>query len=368
MRIEKITDKEGIYLLSLFLMGSTLIIGIGGKAENDAWIAGIAGIILALPVLLIYCRMLSLMPGKDLFEILEFAFGKLVGKVAGLFYVWYAFHLGAAVLRNFGEFINTVAMPETPILVPMLFLGMCCVANARSGVEVMGRISTFLLPIVVIILIVVQLLGVPMMEFDNIYPILGQGIRPVLNGAFSTFSFPFAESVLLLGVFFSLKSSKAPYKVYFLGFLLAGFFIVALTVRNIMILGDLREAMYFPSYLAVSRISIGEFLQRIEVTVSFTFVSASFTKISICMYVASKGVERILKLDNYKYIVIQTGLLMVFLSYIIYDSIMEMNRWAFDIYPYYAFPFQVIIPLILWIITEIKAKKRQGKKIRQAGA
>jgi spore germination protein KB len=36
-----------------------------------------------------------------------------------------------------------------------------------------------------------------------------------------------------------------------------------------------------------------------------------------------------------------------------------MLEWANKIYKFYAFPFQVILPIIVWIAAEIKVKKTQ---------
>lgn len=365
MRKEQITDKEGTYLVAIFIMGSTLILGIGGEAGNAAWIAAVVGLLMVVPMILIYSRLLFLFHGKDLFEILESILGRMLGKMIALLFVWYAFHLGALVIRNFGEFINTVSMPETPILVPMLFLGISCIANARSGVEVIGRMSTYLLPIVVVIIVLVQILAIPQLEMDNLRPILEQGITPVLQGGFAAFTFPFAESILFMGVFNSLKNKKTIFKVYSFGILFAGTIIVMLTIRNIVVLGDLREKLYFPSHVAVSRIAIGNFIQRMEVTVAFVFIVGAFVKSSVCLYVSSKGIAKIFNLHNYRSVVIQLGLLMIYFSYIVFDSIMDMKPWAFKVYPYYALPFQVILPIIIWIIAEIKNKKsvKRGKTI-----
>jgi spore germination protein KB len=43
---------------------------------------------------------------------------------------------------------------------------------------------------------------------------------------------------------------------------------------------------------------------------------------------------------------------------------MEMQEWAFKVYRYYAFPFQVILPVMIWIFAEIKARK-QKKRVNQ---
>ncbi|MDF2989052.1 MAG: spore gernimation protein, partial [Eubacterium sp.] len=352
---ERLSDKEAICIIITFILGSSLILGIGGDSKNDAWIAGLLSLILFLPMLLIYSRLLSLFPDKDLFDILNIVFGKVIGKITAVIYIWYAFHLGALVLRNFGEFINTVAMPETPLMVPLICLQIVCVTGVCLGLEVVGRITTYFLPLILFILLLVQLLAIPQLHFNYLKPILGNGIGPVLKGAFSTFSFPFAETVLFLGVFSSLKTKKSPIKIYLLGTLISAFVIINITIRNIAVLGNMLGSFYFPSYEAVSRINIGDFIQRIEVTVSIVFIFGAFIKAAICLMVACKGIGKVLNLKDYRSVTIQTGLLMAYFSYIVYDNIMDMKYWAFMVYEYYAFPMQVIIPLIVWILAEIKS-------------
>jgi spore germination protein KB len=38
---------------------------------------------------------------------------------------------------------------------------------------------------------------------------------------------------------------------------------------------------------------------------------------------------------------------------------MDMKFWAFKVYPYYAFPMQVILPIIVWVFAEIKVRKNK---------
>ncbi len=354
---ERLSDKEAICILITFIMGTTLILGIGGDAKNDAWISGMLSLIMYLPMLLIYSRLLSLYQDKDLFDILIIVFGKVFGRIVAVIYIWYAFHLGALVLRNFGEFINTVAMPETPLLVPIICLQIVCITGVCLGLEVVGRITTYFLPLLFFIILLVQLLGIPQLHFNYLKPVLGNGIVPVIKGAFSTFAFPFAETVLFLGLFSSLETKKSPKKIYLLGTLISAFVIINISIRNITVLGNMRDSFYFPSYEAVSRINIGDFIQRIEVTVSMVFIFGAFIKTAVCLMVTCKGIGKVLNLKDYRSIAIQTGLIMAYFAYSIYDNIMDMKYWAFKVYEYYAFPMQVIIPVILWVLAEIKSKK-----------
>jgi spore germination protein KB len=365
MEKEFVNDKEAICLLISFIIGSSLILGTSGQAENDSWIAAIFGIAMAVPMVLAYARIMSLYQGQDLFDILIALLGKAAGRIVGALYIIYALHLGALVLRNFGEFMKIEALPETPLFISMFCLGIVSIIAVRLGIEVMARTCTFFLPIVFFILFVVELLTISQFHISYLKPVFGNGLIPILQGSFSAFSFPFAETVLFIGIFSSLRTKQSPYKVFRWGFLIAGFTLVAVIVRNIGVLGNMRGSFYFPSYEAVSKIKIGDFLQRIEVTVSFVFFFGVFIKSSVCLLAASKGISKIFNLKDYRSIVIQTGLLMIYFAYIVYDNSMQMNYWAIKVYPYYAFPFQVVIPLIVWIFAEIKARKGQGNNTNQ---
>jgi spore germination protein KB len=353
---EFITDKEAICLFIAFVIGSSLVIS-GGGAKNDSWIAIIVGIAMSVPVLAIYARMVSLFPGQNLYDILITVFGKFVGSIVTVIYSIYAFHLGALVLRNFGEFIKIVAMPETPLIVSLFCMGLLSIVAARLGIEVLARTSTYFLPIVFVILFIVQLLAIPKIHMEYLKPVLGNGIRPVLTAGFATFSFPFCETVLFICLFSSLKTKKSPFKVYKLGVLITAFIFIIIAIRNIGVLGNTLASFYFPSYEAVRRIKIGDFLQRIEVTVSFALFIGVLFKSSVCLLAAAKGASKLFKLNDYKSAVIQVGLMMIYFAYIIYDNSMQMKYWAFKVYPYYAFPVQVIIPVILWIFAEVKIRK-----------
>jgi spore germination protein KB len=35
-----------------------------------------------------------------------------------------------------------------------------------------------------------------------------------------------------------------------------------------------------------------------------------------------------------------------------------MFEWAFKVWPYYALPFEVILPIIIWIFIEIKERMK----------
>jgi spore germination protein KB len=85
--------------------------------------------------------------------------------------------------------MNIVAMPETPMFVSLCFLGLACIIAARLGIEVLSRTCAYFIPLLIFILIVTQFLAMSQVHLNYIKPILGNGLTPVLKGAFQLFHF-----------------------------------------------------------------------------------------------------------------------------------------------------------------------------------
>ena len=357
---EIITQKQGIVMMVTFILGSTLVLGAGGEAKQDIWIAFFVAMLLVIPVLFIYARLLSIFPEKSLFDILEHVFGKVLGRIAALPFIWFAFHLGSLVIRNFTEFITIVSIPETPQYIIAVFGIFLCIWAVKAGIEVIARWTSIVLPVIIFTILVVTLLLAPYYEFKNLKPVLYDGFKPVFDSGFSLFAFPFAETLIFTTVLNNLQSKSSQYKVYYWSLLIGGSIILLVAVRSILALGAANVSiLYFSSYASVRLIEIGDFLQRIEISVTVVFLFGGFVKASLCLYAASCGMAKVLNIANYRQIVAPVGLLMMILSIIIYHSTIEMFEWAEKIYKYYAIPFEIVLPLIILIAAEIKVRSKK---------
>ncbi|WZL72584.1 endospore germination permease [Clostridiaceae bacterium 35-E11] len=361
---EVISDKQGIALLTLFILGSSIVLGRGVEAQKDAWLAELIGIGFALLMVLIYARLLATFPRKDLFDIVEIVFGKIVGKMIGMLYIWFALHLGALVLRNFGEFIMNVALYKTPLAILILIIGFLCFWVVREGIEILGRWAEFFIGIVIFLTFLAIFLLIPKMHINYIQPILYHGMKPVMKGAFSVFAFPLAETILFTMCFSALKWQYSAYKVYIVGIFIGGLILMISTITTILVLGtEISATAYFPDYNVVRMIDMGDFLTRLEIIAAIVFMISGFIKASICLFTVSKGIAKVFGYTDYRFVVMPMALLMMNLSYLIYDNIVEMQKWAFEVWRYYAFPFQVILPVLMLVASEVKMRSRKRKKI-----
>jgi len=362
MENEIITERQGVILIILFIIGSTFLIGSGGAAKQDAWISVIIAISWSIILLIMYSRILSLYPGKDLFDILQILMGKFIGKIISMLMIWFAFHLGSMVLRNLSEFTDILVFADTPVVVPMLFFTLLIIWSIKAGIEVLGRWSEFFVWVIVLISLFITFLLIPEMDIDRIKPILNNGAVPLLKGAFLSFSFPFGETVVFTMVFSNVSKAKNFNKTFILGLLLGGWLIFSATLRNLLVLGnETISRMYFPTAMEITLINLGSVIERTEITVVIAYLVCVFVKASICVFAVCNGISKVFGLNDYKFIATPVSFLMLSFSFIIYKSTMEMSFWAFNIYPYYSFIFEVIIPLIIFITAEVKRKHLVAK-------
>lgn len=356
MNTDTISAKQGISAIAMFILGSSLVLGVRSNLGEDTWIGLFTSVIIVVPFLLIYGRILKLYPGKNIFEILEIVFGKFIGKIFILLMSWYAIHLGALVLNNFTEFTNISLLKYTPKLVISICMISVATYLAKSGVKAIGKWSTVVLMIVGSLIIFTLVSGFDLFKVENLLPIFDNSVGAYAKTSYDIFAFPFAETVLFTAILSSLRKQENTYKVYLIGAGIGLIFLSLVVIRNIAFLGlPLLKASAFPSVTATRLITIAKIFSSVEGFIVINFIFAGITKLTICLFVGAKGLSKLFEMRDYNSVFLPTSLLIITLSKTLYRNVFEMFSFI-EIYAVYAAPFQVIIPIIIWIAAEIKTK------------
>ncbi|WBW95646.1 GerAB/ArcD/ProY family transporter [Oceanirhabdus sp. W0125-5] len=358
MNNEAVSDKQGIALIILFIIGSSSIVVPGLPAKKDVWLAIILSVIMALPMAIIASRLHVIFPGKDIFDIVEICFGKFIGKLLILIFSWFVFKLAAEVLRNSSQFLNASNLTSTPLIVPMICTSTFILYIVKKGLPVMGKFAEFVLIFPVTFIFVITFLLIPEMNIYNVVPVLEEGMGPVIKGALGALSFPFGQTVLFSMLFSIFNEKKSPYKIYISGLLIGGLLLLITSLTNILVLGfNTASSLYFPSVSTATRINILGTLQRLEIIPTLTFIIGQYLKISILILCACKGLSKTFDCEDYRFIATPICFLMVSLCYTLHGNIMEFYEWVAKVLPYSSLPVQVFIPILIWIIAEIKKKQ-----------
>lgn len=352
-----ISVKQGICLVALFIIGNAIIMSPVRDAGRDTWISYIIAFLATIPIFLIYAALLSFYENKNIFDIVEIVFGKFWGKIIILFFIWHAFFLGSLTLRDFGEFIITVTLPETPLVVIIICFGLLCLFAIKNRMGVLARYGEFAIIIVTAIILLTFLMSLPTMKLNNFRPVLYNGILPVFKGGVSAFFFPFSEAVILTMSFSFLRDSKSSYKVFLWGLGIGAGAILLSTLNQIAILGENNfQSSFFPIYTAIARVNIRNFFQRMELLATVVYLSAGFVKTSFCFMGACLGIAKLFGFKDYQFFATPVCFLMFSVSLFNFDSIIELFDWMVAVWNYYAIPFQVLLPVMIFVGALIKNK------------
>ncbi|WBW95314.1 GerAB/ArcD/ProY family transporter [Oceanirhabdus sp. W0125-5] len=357
MKKEVISDRHGIVLMTMFIIGTSSIQATGIDAKQDIWLAIILGTFMSIPILFIYARLHVIFQNKDMFDIIECCFGKVIGKIIELIITLFIIETAAEVLINFGYFVKIIGLPRTPMFLLDALMIFLCVCMVYKGIGVIGKWGEFFIIILVGFLIVSLLLLIPAMDIKNLKPVLANGSKPILKGSFAAFMFPFTETIPFTIAFSAFKRKKSPYKVYLIGLFFGSFLILGVSMINILVLGvDTASSLYHPTYFSFSKMGFGVFLKRAEVIASIIFLLGVIIKISVFLLGACRGFGKILEYKDYGVLIIPTAVLILIISHFETINIMSFYEWTAGMWNYYALIFQVIFPIIIWIIAEIKKK------------
>ncbi len=348
-----ISNRELTLLVIGFILGSSVILTPAAFAGHEAWLATLVGLAESLVFVIIYLTLLAKFPGKNIVQINDIAYGPYLGKLISFLYLWYFLHLCSLVFRNFGDFFSII-MPETPMPVFLVLLLIVSAWAVRSGIEVIARCSCVLVALVMGLIILSTLLLVNKMDASNLMPLLSQPVMNYVLASHSAATFPFGETIAFTMVIFAAKKSAKSNKYVIKGLIIAGLLLILIALRNITVLGNTHVISTYPSFDAVRLINVGEIINRLEIIVAIDFLTMGFLKICILYYATVLGMAQILKLKTYSPIVLPTGIIIVSMSVLQFNNVIENIEFAYNIYPYYSSVFEFILPLVSLAIVKLK--------------
>ncbi len=148
---------------------------------------------------------------------------------------------------------------------------------------------------------------------------------------------------------------KSAQKGFYIGTIIGGIVLIILITLCILVLGPSNTASRtFPSYALAQRISIGNFLQRIEIIMAGMWIASIYIRTFMYFYASVIGVAQLCKIQNHRPLILPLGLLMIGLSQIIHPNIVHSNVYNNEIWPIFSAIFTVILPLTLLIVAKIR--------------
>lgn len=356
-KIESISLLQFSVLLFIFITGSAIVIGIGGEAKNDSWIAIAVATFIGVFLFRYYLYLMDKANKENLFLLFEFCFGKWIGRVLTIVYIFYFFYIATRVLRDFGELLVTTIYRATPIEVIVIILMLVIAFILRHGIEVLARSSEIFIPYILVFLLFIGV-GIWVsgeLDLTHLEPILGDGIKPLRQAVFpDLIGFPFGETIVFTMLFSALTFNKKTSRVLMATVGFSGLTLVYTSIIQIGALGEsIRSRSSFPLLTAAREISLLNFIERVDLLIVFLVLFGILVKVALFFYGGLKGLEHLLNIP-YRKFVWPVALQIAFFSVIISGNYAEHLQEGLEIIPFYFhMPMQIgipaaVLPILLW--------------------
>lgn len=367
VRNEKISTRQFGILAALYSMGTTILIipsGLAAEAKQDAWIAAVFGVGIGLLFLGLFTAVSKIDPALSLVELIEKQFGKWLGKVIAISFVFFTLVTGSELLYYVGTFMTTQIMPETPMQAINIVFACVVIMGVRLGIESLARSAELLFPWFVFLFMVLLIFVSPQVDFQNIQPVLESDFKSLLRATLffvSTFSLP---TVALLMIYpASVNRPKEAHKAFYSGTLISGIALIIVIALVILVLGaDITERQMYPSYALAKKINVGNFLQRIEFVMAGMWFISIYFKLACYFYASVVGLAQTLNVKDYRFLVLPMGVLLVVLSLLVHPNIVHSMEYNKMTWLSYVSTYAVILPILLLAASLIHRRGRAFSK------
>jgi len=358
----KITGAQFLFTIACFLQSSTIITSFFVKISlHDSFIVILTGFVVILPVLFMFLYIMKSFSGRNLIQINDIVFGKILGKLISFFYLFFFISLCSLNLGDMGNFVINTFMIKTPISVIIILFMILCVWAVRNGLHVITRYNIFLSLLITIAIIIDTILVFNLFNLQNFLPFFDLSINRYIHATHTIATIPFGEILVILMIIPNVKlDHKKIKKYFFIGFLIGIISLLIVVFREIAVLGDALALFSFPSFETIKLIDLGTSFNRLEIIFAFVLVMLFFSKVVLLLYVTVIAFAQIFNLTSFKAYVLSIGIIIIVYTLNIYPSAMKHDFAGSNIHPVHWTLIEIILPFITFIIILIKNSIKKG--------
>ncbi|MBO0958444.1 endospore germination permease [Neobacillus sp. MM2021_6] len=366
--MNKISIYQLFTITFIFQLGTTVIFGFGGSAERDAWIGQLGSLCLGILVVLIYTTLMRMNPGLTLVEWFPAQFGRWIGiPLSFLYPVLFLYHVGRS-LADIRDMISTTILFNTPLIIIEGIFIIVIAYCIYGGVEIIGRLGEMFFPLAILLFFiqVLFLFTSGVMHPHNLLPILENGWTPIWEVIYpGGITQPFGETIVLSMFWTDTKNPEKIMKTAILATLFSGVIITCWDILAIAVFGTMFSHFLYPLYTLMGTISIGNFIENLQIVGILFFILTAFLKGLMNMFGALKGFQQCLRMKDFRVLIIPASMIALFLGMTMSKNISEHVYYHHIkvLVPYVWVPLFLILPTILLIVTWIRQKLFKTKTL-----
>lgn len=364
MNTSRVNVNQMLTLLVLFLSSSAALVSVGRFSGQNIWIANLISGGLGVILYTIYYRISKINGFKGLPDILRSTFGKWIGGMIIIAYAGYFLYLTTGLLKSMADMVQATLMIDVNTVLVAALLMIPVIYGLSLGFNTVGRSSELLFYVVCLCFLplVISIITSDIFKIDNLFPILEDGFSSLYKDIYTTLVFPFGEAITFLFIFPLIPEDKKGriLKYSYAAITIATLILTGIDVINIGILGPtLTKNFIYPFFNSMKMVGVSVLFERVDPLAIIILMTGCFFKVSIYFYAGLRCIESMIGRFSYRQLALPLGLILVFLTaYLGNNHVADIYR-TIVVNPKLLLPmFELAIPALFWIISEIKYKKR----------
>ncbi|MFF2093191.1 endospore germination permease [Paenibacillus sp. NPDC058174] len=364
----KISVRQFTILIIIGVIGDSILIMptiVAASSKQDAWLSMAIAALLGLVLGAVFAAIANRLQRQSPITALKSRIGKAAGGFIGLLFLINFFMCGLTLMSEMSQFMTTQMMPETPVNAILLLFMTVIIVAYRYGIESFARVSELLFPLFLFLFLFLVVLLMPQVDISNMKPMVARGLTPVIKGIMPAFVTGFAEMVVLLMLVPHVAGKAKLTKPILWGYAIGGLILFIVVDLCVLVLGpSLMETKYYPTFVLAQKITIGQFLERLEVILMLIWIITVFYKTLLLFFALVAGTAQVLGLKESHMLTIPYGMILIVATIVGTPNISEYNQLLIFYYPWFDTLFCIAVPLVVLAVLAVTGK---GKKAQTGG-
>lgn len=355
----KFTTVEAIMLvLTIFLTPSILSMpkNLIDTTRSSILINIVYVTIIAIFIAILIYRLLKNFPSYDIIDISEYLGGKCFKSIIGTIFILYFLISSSILLRNFCECLKMVYYPMTSVVFIVLAFIIATCLSSKLEFSTAVKVNVIVLPLLVISVLFIFFANIKNFSFENIFPILGEGI-------YNTFIMGLGNLGAFLGIIILyflppyLKKPEDMKKIAITTTIIAGIYIlfcVSIILFMFRFLLNVDEVM--PLYYTTRYIEFGDFFQRLESFFLFIWILVLTSFVTINIKLSMDIFKKLTNTQNISPMVYSFGLIIFAIA--IFPKDYAVSKFIEStLYSYWTFGISFALGIGILIFANLKKRK-----------
>lgn len=330
-------------ILALFSgIGTNNIIKI---AKIDSYLSPIIAGIFGILIILLFIYIFNYLPDKNIVDKNKYLFGNILGTIINYIISILFLLIGIILIYNISNFAVSQFLSETPLFVVTTLLGLVLIYNVNKGIENISRVGIIFFAIICFLTLISTIGNLGNIKLDNLKPVLEFGIKkPIYGGIFLVIGDIVPIFSMLIVKKNSLINKKKTPKYLFIFYFIAITFIFLAIFITISSLGIYLSLEYqYPEYTVLKKISLLNFIDRIENFIYVKWILSSIMCLSMIIYYITSNINK----NSKKLVPTIIVSIIIFVALYLFKNNTIFYNFTSKFYPYIG----LLLLLIFVIIT-----------------